>query len=740
MKLFYFIAGKISYTFAVTLFLTFFGIIEILLSYIISATYITFSFDKIYGMFIHILPLVIIAVTFIFFIMSGFLLPLKIPALLKRYRKINNVFRLKMDVEIKDLKETYGDFSDLVMYSIASSFFYVFLIGAGMTGFCLYKYYLSAGITYPELQLVIKIILIASIISIILFGMTALILTEYLTYRERSDLYNEIVINGEIMKPYTLYSISADFIFYVFLLLIILFTFTAQFEKLKTFDKNNLLIFTYILGAIFCVLFTARIHTKSVQRVIRDVIKVTADIASGKKEGFRYISLCREFAEAQQSLMSTAREMELSRKNLELIILERTDELEKALDAARNKDDLLKKQLDIAGMIQQNVQLLTIEDWNELKFSISHKKVKKLGGDYYDFFQLSDNKIAILIADIQGNNIPASLMTAMAKVFFPAAFKKSDSPGEIFQDVNFNILSYFKSQSTIDCFIAVIDDNYHMTYSCAGNMVPVILRKDSGVMESLETDNRAIGSDEKNIALFHETDTKIEYGDRLILYTDGITLACNSAKDEYSLERLKDSITKNSDLDTDNFTSELIRDVNNYKAGTEPADDTSLIVIELYRNEPVEIIKSSKILIDNFKYPEAVELLENGLEKYPDNLQLLYHLGKNYLRVDNYNAAVQVLEKYLETDNKNKYAFYVIGACFYQMMDYKKAIENFNNAISIDPYMSPALFALGMSYKNIGDYNIAIEIFNKVSEIDTENKMSIYEIRQIEKLKNESAP
>lgn len=738
MKFFYFIAGKFSYTFAVTLFLTLFGIIEILLAYIISATYLTYSFDKTSGLIIHILPLAVLAVTLIFFIISGFLSPLKIPALLKHYRKINNVFIKKMDVEIQDLKETYGNFSDLVMYNIVSSFFFVFLTGISVTGFVFYKYYVSAAVTLPVLKLIVRFIIMASVISVILFGMTSLILGEYLTYRERSELYNEIVKNGDVMKPYTLYSVSADFIFYVFILAIILITFTAQFNRIKNTDKNNMFILSYILGAVICIFYTARVHTKSIRRVLKDIVKVTGGIASGKKDGFRCLSLCRDFAVVQQTLMITAREMELSRQNLELIILERTDELEKALDTAREKEDHLRKQMDIAGTFQQNYKLVKPENWNELKFSFRHIKTKKLGGDYYDFFQLDDSKTVLIIADVQGNDIPASILTTMIKLFFNAAVYKSDSPGKILQEVNLNILTHFRYPCITDCFIAIIDDGYNCVYSSAGNMGSVILRKESDIPENLEKLNRALGEDEKNISFFKEGKTKLEYGDKFILYTDGIVLSHNQDDEEYSTERFLNSITNNRNLDNENYLNALLRDINNYRSGAESDNDTTLLVIELIPDEVYDLIKSSKRLISDFKYTEAVEILENGLEKYPGNLQILYNLGKNYLRIDNPASAVNFLEKYIESDNSNKYVFYVLGACFYQMMDYKKAIESFNSAISIDSCMIPALFALGMSYKNIGEYDFAVEILNKVSEIDTYNKMAPYEIMQINKLKNES--
>jgi tetratricopeptide (TPR) repeat protein len=70
------------------------------------------------------------------------------------------------------------------------------------------------------------------------------------------------------------------------------------------------------------------------------------------------------------------------------------------------------------------------------------------------------------------------------------------------------------------------------------------------------------------------------------------------------------------------------------------------------------------------------------------------------------------------------------------MMDFKSAVENFISAIQIDPNMSNALFALGMAYKNLSDYDMAVQTFERVINIDADNKMALFEIKQIEKLKS----
>ena len=739
MRIFYFLARNISYTFAVTFFLSIFGLLEGLFSYVIASSFILSSYAKIIKVFVQWLPPVFLIVILLTYIGSGFLTPVKIPALLKRYRRINRVFRNNLKADADYLKETYGDFSDLVMNNTTASVFFVLLTSAAMAAICGWKFYFTGEFSISEIETILKMIFLATIISMIVFAMTTHILSEFLTNNERAELYNEILKKGEMIKPHVLFSVRINFNFFVFIMIIILFMYAALFERIKSFgSSNNIVILLFMTFAALSALFLARINANSILRILNDMARVTRDIAAGRRSGFRVLSLGREFSSIEYALMEMAWEIDEHRKNLELKVQERTEELEKVLNDLKIKDDQIQKQLDMASVIQRSILLTKIDDWNELKFSVKYNAMEKIGGDFYDVFQLKDNKIGVLIADVSGHGIPAALVTAMAKISFGNAGYQFDSPKRIFQEVNKNIIDHMKTQDYMTCFMVVIDDDYNITYSNASHQKAIIYRKETGTVELLDTNGLFIGALEEARDTYEEKTTKLNYGDRLILYTDGISEAQNSNREEYSNDRFEKSILANKDYNLDEFTEAILHDVHAHIGEMGAIDDITLLIVELVSDEAIDIIKNSKKLVNNHKYLDAIELLENGLEKYSDNQKILYNLGKNYFRVNNYNKAVQTLDKYIRKDKKNKFAFYVNGASYYQMMDFKNAIENFIAAIQIDPNMANALFALGMSYKNLGDYDTAVQTFERVINIDADNKMSLFEIKQIEKLKSGS--
>ena len=739
MKLFYFLARNISYTFAVAFFTNIFGWVTLGFSYFLASSFVLTSYDKVTGLFLQWLPIVFLSISFIYFIVFGFFTPVKIPAFLKRHRRINAIFSKNMKVDDKNLKDSYGDFSDLVMNNTSTSSIIVVVTGIAMAVTAFITYYVYGDFTFIEFKSAVKMAILASVIATLLLGMATHLISEILTNNERAGLYNQLLRKGQKIKPHALMGVNVNFYFFVIIMFIILFSFIALFERFKIYEPGNILIFgIYLAGSITLGLALARVNANSILKILNDMARVTREIASGSRAGFRVLSLGKEFSAIEFDLMKMAWEIEEHRLNLELKVQERTDELERAMTNLRIRDDQIQKQLDMASVIQRSMLPDRLDDWNEIKFSVRYNAMEKIGGDFYDIFQLKDNKIGIIIADVSGHGIPAALITAMAKISFGNAGILFDSPRRIFQEVNKNIIEHMKTQDYLTCFMIAVDDDYNVTYSNASHQKAILLRGASDEVEHLDTGGLFIGALEEARDTYEEKQLKLEYGDRIILYTDGIPEAQNNKKEEYSDEGFERSILGHRGKDLEDFTEAIISDVRAHMGDVGALDDITLFIIELAWDEAIDTVKSSKKMVAAHKYLEAIELLENGLEKFPGNQKILYNLAKNYFRVNNYSKAVGTIEKYIEKDKKNKFAYYINGASYYQMMDYKAAVEEFNLAIAIDQNMVNALFALAMSYKNLADYDSAVQIFERVINIDSDNKMALFEIRQIEKMKSEN--
>ncbi len=731
MKFFQFLAKNISYTFALAAITVASSWVLSIFAFFLGTSFIMISYDKLTLFYIKWLPVAVAIPTLVHWIMFGLLTPLKIPAYMEPLRAVNTAYKNNLDIPDEDLKKVYINFSDLPMYNLLNATLLTAFAGIIILALAYYEYRIVGAYTTPEFFAMIKATGLTVIIIIILYGMSTYLFTESLTNTERSAIYNKIVSTGANVKPRALIGIRLKFLFFVWLMVITLLTFAALMEKVRFFEEFSItVIFVYFGISVLASFLLMQITTRSIMRNLNDLIRLTRTIASGGTAGYEVLSLEREFTAIEFALMETAREIDDFRRNIEGKVAKRTEELEDALSSLRSRDEQIQKQLDMASVIQRSILPGKIDDWNELKFAVRYLAMEKIGGDFYDVHLLKDDKIGVMIADVSGHGIPAALVTTMAKMSFGNAGSKYDSPKKIFQEMNQSILDHVKTQDYMTCFMLAVDDDYNVVYSNASHQKAILLRHE-GDIELLDTNGLFIGAIEEARDSYDEKKTKLEYGDRIILYTDGIPEAINEERLEYSNRRLEDAIKRFRTLPAEEFAEAIIGDVRQFIGSAQLVDDITFLVLELTRDEAVDIIKNSKRLINTHEYQEASEVLEKGYKKYPDNQKILYNLAKNYFRVNSFRKAIDRIQAYIENDKMNKNAYYIGGASYYQLGDFENAIEFFEKGLEIDPGFINALFALGMAYKKKGDEESAVRSFEKVINIDPDNKMAMFEIRSI---------
>ena len=736
-----FVSRTIAFTFAVAFITVLGGWMSAVFGYFLGTSFIITSYEEIRSILVKWLPLAVLVPTVLHYVQFGLLTPLKIPAFFKSLRNINRSFRsgnLDTSLDNQQLHNLYVDMSHLPMYNMITASLYGAFCGLLLIGLVYFDYFTAGQLVEYKMKMVIRVVAVVVLVVVILYGMSTYLITEILINRGRAECYNEMRTRGMEVYPRGLIGLRVKFSFFLILMIITLFTFAAIMEQFRLYQVSRYdVIVTYFVVSIIAGIFLMYVNSDSIMRVLNEMAIVTRKISDGEPASFRVMSYEQEFAAIEHSVMEMAEEIQEHRKNLELKVEQRTEELQQALGDLKDKDDLIQKQLEIAGNIQRSILPGKIDDWNELKFSVRYIAMEKIGGDFYDVYQLKDDRLGILVADVSGHGIPAALVTSMAKISFGNASLLYDSPKRIFQDVNQNILEHVKTQDYLTGFFVTIDDEYHVIYANASHQKAMLIRNDEGRVELLDTNGLFIGAVEEARETYEELSTSMNYGDRLVLYTDGIPEAINENREEYSNDRLQELVLKNKHLPLEDFTSFIIEDVQRFIGNASVEDDITLLVIELARDEAVDIIRQSKKLVTEHKYYEAIDYLERSLSLYPENRKLLYNLAKNYFRVNNYGRTVECIDKYVEMDKRNKYAYYVGGAAYYQMMNYDRAIRYLERAQSLDPNFTNALFALGMAYKKSNMIDDALRTFERVVNIDPDSKMALFEINEIRKKEGE---
>ncbi len=245
----------------------------------------------------------------------------------------------------------------------------------------------------------------------------------------------------------------------------------------------------------------------------------------------------------------------------------------------------IDSELEIATVIQKSLLPLVTESYpGEIakgRFEIETyiKAAKKVGGDFYDFFPLDENRFAFLIADVSGKGVPAALFMANAKMTLQNCLRDIPDFTTAIQTANNNLCVNNAAEMFVTAWIGILDINTRkVTFISAGHNPPLLLHKKNA--EYIKMKNSFILAGMENMR-YHANEIELQKGDILYLYTDGVSEATNSAEELYGEERLLNCITsaKNSSA------KELIDSVNvsldNFVKGYEQADDITMLAIKI---------------------------------------------------------------------------------------------------------------------------------------------------------------
>jgi serine phosphatase RsbU (regulator of sigma subunit) len=239
----------------------------------------------------------------------------------------------------------------------------------------------------------------------------------------------------------------------------------------------------------------------------------------------------------------------------------------------------LKKELEIAKRIQQ---FIIPKDFSQILYpavSGHYHPIEDIGGDFFDCYPLPDGNYGFLIADVTGHGIPAALVMSMAKMIFSIYATRFNSTRELFTSINEQMNGLLLDTQYITAFFVIYDNKTKtIKYTNAGHTRALYYRSSSKKVLALDTSGFFIGlSQESN---YEEKSLSIEPGDRLVLYTDGITEIKNSQGEEFGENKLAKFMVQNVNIIGDNFCNLLFEEIVSYAPHENRVDDIAFLNIE----------------------------------------------------------------------------------------------------------------------------------------------------------------
>jgi sigma-B regulation protein RsbU (phosphoserine phosphatase) len=253
-----------------------------------------------------------------------------------------------------------------------------------------------------------------------------------------------------------------------------------------------------------------------------------------------------------------------------------------SLENARLFQEALEKQrmeeeLRFAQNIQQDLLPKTMPVLDGMQIAAVNIPSREVGGDYFDVIRLSENLYGIAVADVAGKGAGAALLMANLQASL-RALARADFP---IKDLVFRINNLIHQNTALDKFITffygLLDENrLTFTFCNAGHNPPFRISK-TGEVTSLEKGGVILGM---MANMPFETDSiQLNSGDRIILYTDGISEAVNVKNEEFGVERILDAVSRNSEASASDLLKAILNNVIQFRGDTYQNDDMTLVVM-----------------------------------------------------------------------------------------------------------------------------------------------------------------
>jgi len=335
------------------------------------------------------------------------------------------------------------------------------------------------------------------------------------------------------------------------------------FHEITNYSNTIFLVMiTSCVVIALIVLFTLSLF---INRPLAVLARGFKSIASGAFETRLDIATGDEFQQLGEAVNSMASRLDGYIKNLTKV----TEEKER-----------IGAELNIATTIQKSMMpsiFPLFENRADLEMYAFMLPAKEVGGDFYDFFFIDEDTLALVIADVSGKGVPAALFMVIAKTLIKNTAQAGKSPGGVFYAVNNLLNENNTAKMFVTCFMAYLNIKTGiLTCVNAGHIPPLITR--GGAFEWLKIKSGLVLAGRKNTEYIEET-VLLQKGDKLFMYTDGVTEAANKDEKLWGQKAFIDSANKNIDMPLKELTIAVKRDIDVFAAGAEQSDDIAMLVL-----------------------------------------------------------------------------------------------------------------------------------------------------------------
>ena len=411
----------------------------------------------------------------------------------------------------------------------------------------------------------------------------------------------EKIFETEILNPYNNKS-QGDYIYVYTLKEGFCIIAAMPTEEVTIMRDVSIMLSTFMQVLIFAALFLLLylLIKKIIINNLRVINYKLAQISGGNLDVTVDVRANEEFASLSDDINSTV-------ATLKRYIAEAAARIDKELEYA--------KQIQLSAL---PTNFPEVEDYNIFAQMIAAKEV---GGDFYDFYKLNDNTIAFLVADVSGKGIPAAMFMMTAKTIIKDLAESGMAVNEIFTKANQKLCENNESGMFVTAWMGILDiPSGKLKFANAGHNPPLLKRAD-GAFEYLKTRAGFVLAGMEGVR-YRVNEITLNAGDRIFLYTDGVTEATNENNVLYGEDRLISFMNKNLEFDPTKLLSKLKKDIDKFVGKAPQFDDITMLMFDYKLKKEETYVESRTFPAKTESLTDVLAFTEQILEKYQCSMKV----------------------------------------------------------------------------------------------------------------------
>ena len=253
-------------------------------------------------------------------------------------------------------------------------------------------------------------------------------------------------------------------------------------------------------------------------------------------------------------------------------------------------------------------------DYDEFDIYATMTPAKEVGGDFYDFFMTDEKHLAFVMADVSGKGVPAALFMVIAKTLIKNYAQIGQEPGEVFTTVNRLLCDGNDAGLFVTAWIGILDlESGLLKYANAGHNPPLI-KKAGGQFEYLRSRPGFVlaGMDTTR---YRQSEMVLNPGDRIFLYTDGVTEATDSSQQLYGEDRLESLLNRCQADTAEEMLADLKNDIDSFVCEAPQFDDITMLMLDFKKRKAGEGMTERLFPADDSALNDVLAFAEEELEK-----------------------------------------------------------------------------------------------------------------------------